>query len=273
LHARAPIGLFAFVLLGLSAIAHLWAVRTRGGNIWRPLSVGALTAIGFLSLNVLAYLKFKTFNAAPLHYNVQYSPERLARIDGKAFHLVNLPHNVNDYFTAAAFKIGARFPFVIFDLERRRFPNAKIDLEEPVVSIPHAMTGLVMLALAAGIGAFTVAGLRRPLALIALSVLPLLGCMLTFIATTHRYTADFCPPLVAAAGFGLAYLDGVALRWRRLGLACAALATVYASVITLALSFHFQVDLVWGSPEEVRLNFFDLRDRTDAWFGISPNKS
>ena len=39
--------------------------------------------------------------------------------------------------------------------------------------------------------------------------------------------------------------------------------------LILGVALHFQADLIWRVPDEVRLNFYPLRDRFDRWFGVT----
>jgi hypothetical protein len=231
--------------------------------------VGALAIIGFSSLQIVAYLKFGTTEGAPLRYHVQYTPERLAKIQGKNFHLANLHHNIDAYLLWPAFQAGRRFPFFIFDLTKRDYPGARMDLEEKVVGILYSMAGLVVLAAAGSVGAIILRSMRRLLLIVSFASVPLVVCMLTFIGTSHRYTADFCPPLIVTAIFGLVYFDTLTGWKRGLLLSVATAATAFAAALTLGLSFHFQVDLVWGVPEEVRANFLKIREHLDRWFGVT----
>src|SRR5688572_15710864 len=80
--ARPPVGIFASFLLGVVAAKHV-IVNSRARAQWRAsFSIGVLTVCGLLSLPALAYLKFGTFDVAPVRYHVQYTPDRVARIDG-----------------------------------------------------------------------------------------------------------------------------------------------------------------------------------------------
>lgn len=90
------------------------------------------------------------------------------------------------------------------------------------------------------------------------------------ISRSHRPTAHFCRSLIAITAWGLTFGDSAAQGLRRLLLALATAATAFAFALTAGLALHFQVDLVWGVTEEVRLNYFNLRDRTDPWVGITP---
>src|SRR4029450_6395089 len=89
----------------------------------RAIAVGVFAVLGLLSLQAVAYWKFGTFNGAPLRYNVQYTPERLARIDGKILHAANLPHNLHAYVLRPSFQAVSRFPFLLFDLKPSHFPE------------------------------------------------------------------------------------------------------------------------------------------------------
>jgi hypothetical protein len=111
--------------------------------------------------------------------------------------------------------------------------------------------------------------LRAPLGAVALASGPLIACMLMFVATSHRYTTDFCPPLILAAAAGLAFIDTSSPRLRRTCLGVATAATLFAAAVTLGLALHFQVDLVWGVAEEVKVHFLRLRETTAGWFGVT----
>jgi hypothetical protein len=100
---------------------------------------------------------------------------------------------------------------------------------------------------------------------IAVASAALILVMLTFVGTSHRYTADFSAALFAAGMFGIALLDGLARAIRAISLAFASALTLFAFALTTGLAFHYQVDLVWGVPEELRDNFMRLRAYTDRW--------
>lgn len=94
-HCRPPTGLFALTLLGCVGIA-VWlragSVRWTALHLRRALVLGSLCALGQLSLNGLAWLKFRTFDPAPLAISRPYKdPGRLERIDSKSFHAANIP--------------------------------------------------------------------------------------------------------------------------------------------------------------------------------------
>lgn len=176
-HARPPSGLFALFLLGCIALYHLInGVRTRGMQAaWLPIGVGALSLLAVLSFNGLSYLKFGTFDGSPLKYSVQFDAKRLAHIDGKNFHLVNLRHNLDAYVLSANFHTDPHFPFFFFDPRHpRSYPEAKIDLAEPIVAMPFAMPALVAFAAVGSV--WILVGVRRlrwPVILLWLGVTPM----------------------------------------------------------------------------------------------------
>src|SRR5207248_5632660 len=77
----------------------------------RHFAIGLFSVVGVASFNGLSYLKFDTIDGCPLRLNVQYDAARLARIDGKQFHLVNLPVAWETYITQPNFKLDSHFPF------------------------------------------------------------------------------------------------------------------------------------------------------------------
>jgi hypothetical protein len=266
LQARPPAGLFALGFLGVVALAHLVAARRQRITRYQPVIVGAAAMAGVSTLFIVAYLKFGTIHGNPVKYNPQYTAERLAKIEGKSFHVANVRHNVDVYFLRPGIEMGARLPFCIFDVKKREYPGAKIDLDEHTAGMPYTMAGLFAMFATAGIGAVQVKQSRHPIVLLVLATLPLVVVMLTFIATSQRYTADFCPPLIIGAGFGLAFIDGLAGAKRVALLSTLGVLTAFAFIITQGLAFHYQVSLVWGVPEELSNNFIHLREIVDRWF-------
>lgn len=259
-HSRATTGLFALGLLGWVALSHLAANYRDRKTRSASLTVAALAVAGFLSLNFAAYLKFHTTSPTPYQYHVQYSPQRLAKFGNQNFHLENVPHNLDAYVLHPSFHREALFPFFAFNLQARDYPQAKIDLEEPIAAIPFSMAGLVALAFAGAWSVLSVARFRRPLLMISLASLPFVACMLMFIATSHRYTADFCPPLICAAAFGLVWLDRQVGGKRILAAGVATIAVIFSFTLTTALTLNYQADLAWGVPEEIRNNVLRLRE-------------
>ncbi|MSU53282.1 MAG: hypothetical protein EXS41_07800 [Opitutaceae bacterium] len=112
LHARPSTGLCALTFLGCVSVAHFsHHVRSRAvAALPRHLGIGALCVLGVLTFNGLSYLKFKTFDGAPLYYSRPYSPERLTHIEGKSFHAANIPYSFCSYFMRPHFRVEPRFP-------------------------------------------------------------------------------------------------------------------------------------------------------------------
>jgi hypothetical protein len=274
-HARPPSGLFALCVVGCVALAHLWrAQKMQPIRRWRwrrrHSAIGALAALGILSFNGLSYLKFGTFDGSPFRYAVQYTPDRIAKFEGKNFHLTNLHRNLDTYVLQPDFTLRPTFPFFFIEtIHFRTYANARMDLEEPTLALPYAMPALFILALAGcGRAWLWAPRLRRPIAVLALAILPMTLALFAAIVTSHRYTADFCPFLIACAALGLAVVDAETSRWRAYFQAIVTLLAVTGIAITLAISLYFQGEAVWGVPDEERKNYQQLRRRVNTMFGL-----
>ena len=265
--ARPPSGLFALTMLGCTAVA----IALAGRKFRLPFTVAALCVAGVLTFNGVSYLKFKTFDGAPLRYAVQYSTERLATFDGRSFHVSNLRHNVDRYVLLSWSHIDAHFPwFLAGDKPTRRYPEARMDLEEMSVAMPFAMPSLFALAVVGcAWGCWRASRVRWPLVILWIAAVPMALALFTAIATSHRYTGDFCPLLIAAAAFAVAVLDADTGRRRRAFLTGASVLTVASIAITLALSLQYQHDTVWGVPESARQNYQHFQQRVDRFFGVA----
>lgn len=271
-HSRPPVGLFALTLLGCVAATHLWQARAAGLRAWlRPICIGLLSVFGLLSFNGLRYLKFQSFDGAPLKYHVQYTPERLAHIDGKNFHPSNLSYNFDSYIWQPNFKFLPRFPyFYMTSRNPNSYPGTKSDLAEPNLALPYAMPAVVFLAVVGGLfGLVSVRQLRLPIILLALSALPMSAALLMAIAISQRYTADFCPALLATAAFGLASIPLLPRPMLRTVRGFIALLALCSMLITAALTLHYQNELVWGVPPDVTARYHALRQTIDAFFGFN----
>ena len=268
-HARPPTGLFALTVLGCVAAAHLFRFSpssrlSSSPSPFRPLAIGALSVFGVLSFNALSYVKFRTFEGCPLRLNVQYTPERLAKIDGQQFHAANLPYGLSSYLLHPNVEITRHFPWLYIGpaVQRQSFPQAKIDFPDRALALPYGMTGLFVLAsIAAAWAALKSPAARLPVLTLWAAAVPVSVAMFAAIATSERYTGDFCPFLFCAAAFGLA-----APRWRPLTTAALAAATLWACLLTLAITVHYQGTMVWGVPEDVQKNYRQLRAHVDGFF-------
>ena len=274
-HARPPSGLFALCVVGCVALAHLWrAQKMEPFRRWRWRRrhgmVAVLAGLAVLSFNGMSYLKFGTFDGSPLRYSVQYTPERVAKFEGKNFHLTNLHRNLDTYVLQPDFSLRRSFPFFFIEtIHFRTYADARMDLEEPTLALPFAMPALFILALAGcGRAWLWAPRLRRPIAVLALAVLPMTLALFAAVVTSHRYTGDFCPVLLACAALGLAVVDAESSRWRAGFQAIITLLAIAGIAITFAISLYFQGEAVWGVPDEERQNYQYLRRRVNSMLGL-----
>lgn len=270
-HARAPTGFFALTFLGAMAMVVLvQRRRTQPRLARRQIVVGAACAFGVFSFNLLSYAKFRTFEGCPLRYNVQYDAARLARIDGRQFHLVNIPIAVDTYLVRPNFRFESGFPWFFLGqtVSDREWLQTKIDYHDKALGFPYAMPGLFGLATLGGFLAWRrVPSLRLALGATWAAAAPMTLAMFAAIALTHRYTADFCPFLITAAAFGTPGIDATGGSLRR-GLRVLCLCATVASIgVTLAITVHHQGKDVWGVPDGVRENYAALQQRIDRLFG------
>lgn len=272
LHCRPPTGLFALTLLGCVVV--VLAAQEFPRRLFRHAGVGVLCAIGLFTLNGLAFLKFGALDPAPLRISRPYKdPGRLAHIDGRSFHLVNLPYNFDTYVLRPNFRIEPRFPWIYLGTHapQREFPRAKIDLPDHTLALPYAMPSLFFLATLGCLGAaIALPGTRLALGALWAAMLPMTLALFAAVATAQRYTGDFCPFLICAAALGLTATESAPPLWRRALRVSLVLLTLAAVAITAALTLHYQGDTLWGVPEDVRQNYQLLRRRIDASLGIPP---
>lgn len=231
IHGRPTSGLFALLTL---AIAALWPllnnfVNCLGKSILisesptiikthrKGILIAILAAMGVLSFNLVGYLKFHDFGGFPLKYNVQYTPERLARFDGKQVQLINIRHNLHQYFTGRTIEFSAHFPYLSArNISPGPYTEAMIDMMEPTVGIPWIEPGIFAIAILGSVYIF----LRGPkfqaiIGTLWLAAIPFTIIMLSAVVLSQRYTADFNPLFISIASIGLAYIasDLVKRRW------------------------------------------------------------
>jgi hypothetical protein len=266
-HARPPTGFFALTFLGAMALAVV--IRSgaqRSTIIRRQLVIGALCGFGVFTFNILSYLKFKTFEGCPLRYNVQYDAKRLARIDGKQFHLANLGISLDSYLVRPNFHFESSFPYFFLGsiAPGRPWAQSKIDYHDKTLGFPYAMPGLFALATLGGVAAFAALPRMRILVIATWAAgIPMSLAMFTAIAITHRYTADFCPFLFVAAALGIVGVESFSGFWRSLTRMVIGVATLCSVLITFAISLHHQGHDVWGVPDGVREKYTALRRGVD----------
>jgi hypothetical protein len=228
----------------------------------RHLGIGALCVVGVLTFNGLSYLKFKTFDGAPLRYSRPYGPERLAHIEGKSFHTANLPYGFYSYFMRPHFRVEPKFPWLYLGSTHPApdFPHAKLDLPDHTLAIPWSMPGLFLLStLGCAAAFFVLPATRRAILVTWAAVVPMSVALFAAIATAQRYTGDWIPFLVCAAALGLATLETAPPRLRLALRSLLATCTLAAIFLTFALTLHYQRETVWGVPEDVRQSYQNFR--------------
>ncbi len=267
--ARPPAGLFALGVLGAAALL----LTLRPGGPWarcRLAGVALLAALGILSFNAVSYLKFRSFEGAPLRYHVQYDAKRLAGIRGKNFHVENFRHGFDAYMWRPDFSLRPSFPFIA--LERSLdadYKDARIDLAEPTLALPFAMPSLWLLAIGGVAAAGRWPAARAPTLALAAGFLPMALALFTAVAISHRYTGDFCPPMVALGAFGLVALDRLPGPARRGAWIALVILGALGVLVTLAITLRFQGEVVWGVPEEFKARYQMLRQAVDSALGFA----
>jgi hypothetical protein len=230
-----------------------------------------LAGAGVLSFNGMSYLKFRTFEGMPLRYNVQYDADRLARFDARNFHLVNVPFNVGTYVWRPDFVFRASFPFFYAKgVNPADFPGVKNDLAEFTVAMPYTMPATVLLAFLGSVMACALwPGARLPLVAIAVAALPMSLALFSAVVVSQRYTADFCPALLLAAAFGLQARELLPSPWRRAVGVFIVLLSLVSIFNTLAITLHYEGELVWGVPDDVKARYQGLRKIADGLLGLA----
>lgn len=273
-HSRPPVGLFALSLLGSAAAFLLWQHRSAGLRAWsRPIAIGLLSVLGVLSFNGLSYLKFRNFDGAPLKYHIQYTPERLAAIEGKNFHLSNFRYNFAVYAWRPNFSLSAKFPYLrVEGRNPNEYPGTRIDLAETTLPLPYTLPAIAFLAVVGGLVALVRwPASRWPLAILALASLPMSVALFTAVAVSQRYTADFCPALLIAAAFGLTAAEHLPRGAHRAFRATASLLALCAVFVTASVTLSYQGEGVWGVPDDVKARYQSLRQAADGLFAPSPH--
>jgi hypothetical protein len=268
-HCRPTSGLFALSFLAACAlITMLCSWQSLRRDSISNLAVALLSAIGFLSFNGISYLKFHTFDGMPLRYNVQFleNPGRLGHIHGEELHAGNIRLNADAYFGSFTGVFTPQFPYirdqgVMID----KYPGTVYDLNEPILAIPYCMPGLALLSLmSVALGAFTHQYFRRALIALGMAFVPVALVLFMAVVSSQRYTADFVPALVIAAGIGLAVSD---VRPWRTWLQMSAIPFTLASVfVTFALALHYQGEEVWGVPDSAKSHYRHIKSWFDEGF-------
>ncbi len=279
-HARPPVGLFALSFLGFSALAfsvrgYVSGLRAGRSTVRRRMAgglkhfvVGLLCIAGVLSFNAVSYLKFRSFEGAPLKYHVQYESAHLDRIGGRNFHLSNLPYIAEAYLIRPMWQFRPAFPYVYAgEHQPVGYPDARVIVAEPMLGLPFSMPGLFWPAIGGLVAAFfRYRTERRALLILGLAAVPMSLAMFTAVATSQRYTADFCPFLICAAAYAGLVVDGMTTAWRRAARTVWTVLTAAAILLTVALTLRYQGELVWGVPADVTRDYRALCARVDNLF-------
>jgi hypothetical protein len=263
-HCRPTSGLFALSFLAACSLITMpgtWQSLKRAAIT--NLAVALLSTIGFLSFNGISYLKFHTFDAMPLRYNIQFleNPDRISRINGGELHAGNIRSNADAYFGTFTGIFTPQFPYIQNKgVAIDKYPGTRYDMNEPILGIPYCMPGLALLSLM-GVGlAFTQQYFRRVLIALAMAFVPMALVLFMAVVSSQRYTGDFVPALVIAASIGLALSE---TRTWRLWLQISALPFALASVfVTFALALRYQGEEVWGVPDSAKSHYRHIKH----WF-------
>jgi hypothetical protein len=250
LHARPVAGAGALIACGLAPILRLPAARRLTGREPLPgaaaarhgLLGAALVALAFGSFFAVSYAKFGVFEPMPVKYNKQYRAKRLARLGGGVLHLSNVGWNLANYFGSAGIAprfTGGRVGAGTVARMKRAHPRARIDIAEPYMSIPVAMTALLGLAALGTAGCLWGSPLARGLGLLLLCTLLGPVVMLLHAGVSYRYFHEYL------LWFGIAGAAGVAQFRQRLAgrpgwkawLAHSVLALLVAINVALNLEF------------------------------------
>jgi hypothetical protein len=279
MQTRPPAGLFSLTLIAL--VVGYQGLRGQPINGGAPpsrpdrsrtrvhafiVALGAMISV--LSFNAVGYLKFGTFDGAPLRLSQPYTPQRLAAVDGKSFHLVNLPFVFYTYFVHESLDVRRNFPYVTMAPTESGFLQPKkMDLPDFTVAIPWAMSGLFTSALLSWYAFARHRSVRWAVALPWLAAVPMTAALCAAIATAHRYTADFCPWLIASATFGIAAIDAVAVGWQRWLRVVLALLAIWSALVNMGLVLDYQGTWAPNLSDTIKERYQHTFRRIDALFG------
>lgn len=281
LHARPPTGLFALLALAAAAVLRTLVPAESSttaanetcesaGSPWRAWAICAAALMGVLTFNGLSYLKFGTFDGAPLRYNRLYTPERLARFGGRNFYLTNIPWGAYSYLQRPNFRLEPHFPYLFMTTRAapKAFPEAKVDLPDYLLPIPYSMPALTLLAIVgAAIAAIRFRPSRLPLLVFWLAGIPPTLALFAAVAIAQRYSGDFCPLLISSAVFGIAAFDTPRGQAWRMVRWLIAIVTLFNVLITSALIFDYDANWAPALPPELRARAQTFGERIDHWVG------
>ncbi|MFA5264595.1 MAG: hypothetical protein WC378_12305 [Opitutaceae bacterium] len=284
IHSRPTSGLFALALLGFTAawpiLAELIADIQRRQlphplqlliSFRREVMIGLCCLLGVLSFNLVGYLKFREFGGFPLKYNVQYTPERLARFEGKQFHISNIPHNLDQYITGLTLGFEKKFPYISSRNDHSRsFLDAKIDMLEPTIGLPLAMPALFIFAT---LGCIVVCvrepRLRSASGVLWLSFAPTAFLLFSAVVLSQRYTGDFCPFLICGSCLCLATIAATWTKGRTISIILASTLSLLSVMVMAGICIRFQSTDGCGADPSGMKRYQDFDYRVDALFSTA----
>ena len=143
-----------------------------------------LSIAGLLTLNVISYLKFRTFESIPLRYHIAYTPDRLEATGGQLFNVDNIPYNAVAYMVPYNIQLRATPPYLfLHSPDPKDFPESSIDYVENTIPLPVSMPNLMFLVVLA----YAVTWSRSPQARGLLTIL--LGGLLPMVLALFAYFA------------------------------------------------------------------------------------
>ena len=230
--------------------------------------VPAATLIGISHLAInFSKFGFGTIDQ-PLRYNIQFTPNRLANIEGSLFHVGNLRWNLKSYFGFDGVHLRESFPYLMPSFwkpsredMRLRYPEARIDGFEPYMSIPLAMSALLVLTLC-GIVACR---LYRPQGTIMLVLFGAAvsggGIMLFFGYTSYRYFHEFMLLFALAGSVGVNFLSTISVK--------ASISRMLGTMITLLAAVNILLNLEFAliyqiNNTNVGQSIPEMQDRVDG---------
>lgn len=211
----------------------------------------------------LNYWKFGQVSI-PISMNKQFDQQRMERIKGKIVSLNNLPITLSSYLSPGNIIFTGNFPWAFLTMGDtsllKRFPKASFDIFEPFASLPAAMPGIFLSAIAGTVICFRsrsgkLKELRAPLA----GTIAGFSITLIFSSVTYRYEHDFFPWLAFGSAIGVAWIPGILNKSFRYILSFFfVVATAYAMFVNFAFAIWMQRYVSYPIRPEKRIEFTDF---------------
>lgn len=187
---------------------------------------------------------------------LKLNPEILkkSRYQGKLFHLSNICFTLPVYFALDGITFTPYFPWVggYYRDVRKESISAKIDYEEPVISIPAGMPAIFALAL---IGLYAVSRARSPFRLFRLPIFcAFMGSFALFFyfCIAHRYIHEFFPLLILCGAVGAIQMTRVfSVTLSRIFISILMLLSLFSVYVGLSEAFNYQKTVFGVPPDRV----------------------